>query len=111
LLRGFLLHDANRPKIVGQISIEQIGVRHGEIARLSPAGAPRVAHEETLRGVVIADREHRVSAEESLGRRRQVEFAGLRDHRALERGIDRKSEDEGIARCEDPLELREGTRW
>src|SRR5262249_42184979 len=74
---GLLLDDPNCPKVVSEVTIQQIGVWHGEVALHAPRCAPRIAHDKALLVVVVADRQHRVASEHLLPRRWHWDLACL----------------------------------
>src|ERR1700748_1459049 len=53
--------EPDGPEIVRKIVVKQIGVRHVEIALHAPVGSPRIAYDEYVPAVVIADGHHRVT--------------------------------------------------
>mmetsp|Transcript_42124 Transcript_42124/g.136341 ORF Transcript_42124/g.136341 Transcript_42124/m.136341 type:complete len:346 (-) Transcript_42124:67-1104(-) len=67
-LRGKLLalDEPARPEILRQERVGDILVRHVEVALVAPGLAPRVANDEPLLVVVVADGHHRVAAELGL---------------------------------------------
>jgi len=74
-----ILHRAQCPEIAGELRGKQVRIRHGEIAFHSPRRAPRIAHDKTLRAVVVTDRKHRVAADNLLTGRRHVEHTVFRN--------------------------------
>src|SRR5262249_39099213 len=63
---GWLMHQANRPKIVGKIVAEQVRVRHCEIASFTPAAAPRVTNHEALGLVVVTNSKDSVAPDNTF---------------------------------------------
>src|SRR5690242_1570779 len=86
--------DPDRPEVRGEPTSGEVGVGHLEVALLAPPGAPRVAHQEPLRRVVVADREDRVAAEQLLVRRGHRGDAGAGHLLAFEAAVDREPEHE-----------------
>src|SRR5262249_42122438 len=85
---------ADRPEIVGQVAVREVGIRDREITLHAPVRAPGVAYREALGGVVVTDRAHRVAADRAFAGRRQTQHAGLRHCRRFETLIDGEAEHE-----------------
>src|SRR5438552_13082049 len=81
--RWHLMHQADGPEIVRKIFREQIRIRHREVTSFAPARAPRIAHGEALRFVVVVHRKNGVAADDSFSRRRHFQHACLANLRAL----------------------------
>src|SRR5258708_1232882 len=58
--------DPDGPQVICQAWLDEVCVRHREIAGHAPAGAPRVADEKRLARVVVAHRQHGVTADGSF---------------------------------------------
>ena len=75
-----LLHPLlppNRPEVIGQVPIRQVIIRHGEIPLHPPLGPPRVAEDESFGRVVVADRQHRMTAYHPFARLRHTDDPAL----------------------------------
>src|SRR5439155_2971074 len=90
-----LLGAADRPEVVGQAPVLEVGVGHGEVALHPPGGSPEVADDERLLGIVVADSEHRVAPDGPLGALRHGDDAGLRHPLRFEALVHREAEHEG----------------
>ncbi len=103
---SMLLNEPNRPEIRGKARIHQVCIGYSEVPFHLPYNSPRVSHNKPLRGVVIADREHGMTAKYSLswGRHRYV---AILLHGWLEAIIDGKPKDEWIAGGQAPFHLIE----
>ena len=55
------LYQRQHPKVITEIPINQVRVRHGEVSLLSPRDPPGVAHEKPLLGVIVPDGEDGMS--------------------------------------------------
>ena len=59
-------YQTNRPKVVREISVKQICVRHCEITFHAPTGAPGVSDNEPAIFVVVTDSHHCVATQQML---------------------------------------------
>src|ERR1041384_385329 len=108
---GVLLDQPQCPEVIREISIEQVAVRHCEVALDAPSGSPRIANDESSSRVLITYRTPRVAAEDlfpGLGHR---DDTSLRDLVPLKAFINRKPVHEGITRRETALHLALGPRY
>jgi hypothetical protein len=55
-LAPLLLDYSDDPEIIGQIAVEEVGIRHRAIAFHPPPFPPRIAEDGGLLGIVVADR-------------------------------------------------------
>ena len=106
LRRGILegLHPVDCPEVLGQVLLADVLVGHVEIALVAPILAPRVADNEALLEVVVADSAH--------GMATPCAVAGLGHHHLArpghitrEAGQDSKAKDEGITMLDAGLHL------
>mmetsp|Transcript_2646 Transcript_2646/g.9666 ORF Transcript_2646/g.9666 Transcript_2646/m.9666 type:complete len:404 (-) Transcript_2646:106-1317(-) len=101
---------ADGPEVVCETGVECVGVRHAEVACLAPVGAPRVAHDEALVRIRVADTADGVAAELlvfGLGHRH---LPRLRNVGRFERREHDEAKDEGEPRGEAALEVAEVLR-
>src|SRR5206468_1325332 len=101
-----LLHETNRPEIVGEIAAEQVFERHREISLQAPVLAPGIARHESLLRIVVPDGDDGVAADERFLGLRQLDASALCDRLALEALVDREAEDERIAAREASFQLQ-----
>lgn len=102
------MHQADGPEIVRKIFREQIRIRHREVTSFAPARAPRIAHGETLRFVVVAHRENGVAANDSFSRRRHIQHACFANLRALKAVVNGETKNKWITIGQTAFHLREG---
>src|ERR1700726_4757570 len=100
------MYQANGPEIVGKIFREQIRIRHREVTSFAPARAPRIAHGEALRFVVVAYRKNGVAAADPFFRPRHFQHAGFGNFRALEAVINSETKNKWIAVGQTTFHLR-----
>src|SRR6185369_8500254 len=108
LAKAGLFDLLQHPEISAERRIQHVGIGHCAVAMTPPAAAPRVAYEEALALLVIADRQHGVAAENGFVPRRHRHDAGRRHPGALEALVDGESEDERIARGQAAAQFRLG---
>ena len=54
----------DRPEVIAEILIGQVGIGDREVAFLAPNGTPRISDQEGLLRFIVADGEDRVSADD-----------------------------------------------
>ena len=104
------MHQSNSPEVVGKVGLQQILVGHGEIAFHPPGIGPRVAHDEPLVLVVVANRNDGVASHHFFTGLGHWNMAGMRHSGALKAVIHGKAEDEGISRGQTAFELGKRAR-
>src|SRR6185437_6127071 len=100
-----LFFQPDCPEVARKIVAFQVGIRNGEIAAHAPARAPGISRQKSLRGLVIADREHGMATEYGFACIRHRNGAGMRNAVALEADINCKNKTERITRDKTSLHI------
>lgn len=98
------LNPVDSPNVLSQLRIGDVGIRHVEVALVTPTFAPRIPHNEALLEVVIAHSGHGVAATHLVPWLRHDHVPRL-GHVAGEAGQHSEAENEGIAVLDASLQL------
>src|SRR5579885_320004 len=104
-----LLNLSNRPKIVRKVVIEEIGIRHGEVAFYPPSFSPRVPHNKPLLGVYISHCEHGMPADLLFLRFGHWNLTRLCHLLAFKALVDAEPKYKRVAGCQASLHLLKGS--
>src|SRR5581483_9047847 len=94
-LVGSAVDRTDGPKVTRKMRRQQILIGHVAVALDAPAGAPRVADDEVPLTVVVADRDHAVTANHLLAVRRHRNDTGVGDLLAFKTLVHGEAEYEG----------------
>mmetsp|Transcript_7154 Transcript_7154/g.20236 ORF Transcript_7154/g.20236 Transcript_7154/m.20236 type:complete len:323 (+) Transcript_7154:225-1193(+) len=102
------VHGLDGPHVAGQVRVADVVIGHVEVARITPALAPRVAHDDDLLLVVVANGHDGVASEDFvLGMRHGHVARG--GHRLRAEGRQHhETEDEGEALFQHTLDVLDG---
>src|SRR5205823_2103985 len=98
------------PEVVGEVLVQQVGVGHRKMAFHTPFSYPRIPHSKPVLPIIVADRQHGVSANHTFTWSRHRHYTGASDFITLETFVNRKPEQERIAGSQTAFHLRKTSR-
>jgi hypothetical protein len=90
-----LLSSPDRPEVIGEVSVGNVCIGHGEISLHPPPCAPRIPHDEPLLRVIVPHGNDSMAADDPFVWFRHVHHAALRHLLGLKGLVHRKTEHKG----------------